>query len=92
MRRWLMVPAGVLLAAAQATGNEPEMDVAAYLADGYEITGKREEERTVPGKPPYEQMKRVLHITTYRLIRGAEQVTCEVTCDSQQDTIATSCR
>lgn len=92
MRRWLIVPAGVLLAAGQATGNEPKQDVAAYLADGYEIAGKREEERTVPGMPPYEQMKRVLHITMYRLERGGDQVTCEVTYDSQQDAIATSCQ
>ena len=62
------------------------------IPDGYAIAEKREEERQVPGLPPYEQMKRVLHVTTYRLERGGEAVVCEVTYDSQRDTISTACQ
>jgi hypothetical protein len=90
--RWPFALVSVWLAAGQAMAAEAARDMAAYLADGYRIAEKQEEKRTVPGKPPYERMKRVLHITTYRFERGAEQVICEVTYDSQQDTIATICQ
>lgn len=73
--------------AADAAGR----DVAAYLADGYEIAEKREETRTLPGKPPYENLTRTVHVTTYRLQKGGETVVCQVTYDSQQDSIATVC-
>lgn len=89
---WVLALAGALAAAGPALASEPDKGVAAYLADGYAIAEKREEERQVPGLPPYEQMKRVLHVTTYRLERGGEAVVCEVTYDSQRDTISTACQ
>lgn len=90
--RWLSALVGILLTTGLALAAESKNDVAAYLADGYKIAGKKEKERTVPGLPPYEQIKRVLHVTTYRLERGEETVICEVTYDSQQDTISTTCQ
>jgi hypothetical protein len=96
MRQWLLagvlallagVPAGAPALAAPAA----DQGVAVYLADGYEIAEKREETRTLPGKPPYENLTRTVHVTTYRLRKGAETVVCEVTYDSQQDSIATVC-
>ena len=82
----------IALLAGTVAAAEPGKQVAAYRAEGYTIAGKQEEERSVPGKPPYEQLKRVVHVTTYRLERGAEKVVCEVTYDSQLDTIATLCK
>ena len=88
----LILSLSVMLAALPVNAGSANHKVSDYLADGYTIAEKREEERTVPGKPPYDQVKRVVHVTTYRLERGAESVVCEVRYDSQLDTIKTFCQ
>lgn len=90
--RWLLAFASALALAGPVLADEPHKSISAYLADGFTVADKREEKRTVPGVPPYEQLRRVLHVTTYRLERAGEAVICTVTYDSQQETISTVCQ
>lgn len=90
--RWLALLQAIAFTFSAAHAEGAIKTVVDYLADGYTIAEKREEEHRLPGKPPYEQLERVVHVTTYRLERNGDAVTCEVAYDSQQDSIATICR
>ena len=89
--RWLLLLSAASAPVAVTSASAAKHDVAAYIADGFRIAAKQEEERVLPGKAPYADHNRVVLVTKYQLERGAESVICEVSYDSQQDTITTVC-
>ena len=58
---------------------------------GWEVKDMSSRNETRPGLPPYENLPRVVSITTYVLIRGDETITCDITYDSQRDNLQENC-
>lgn len=73
---------------ASASSASPLAD---YLSQGFAVAEKTVEHRTLPGAPPYDDLQRVLHVSTYRLVRDERQVVCQITYDSQRETLVTEC-
>ena len=78
------------LVEAQQTAPAP-MTVKDLREQGWEVTDRHSRNETRPGLPPYERLARVVSITTYVLVRGDDTITCEITYDSQQDSLQEHC-
>ena len=67
-------------------------EMAAHLKDGYVIAEKQSERRELPGAAPYDSLKRVVEVTTYRLTKADREVVCILTYDSQRESIEERCQ
>ena len=76
--------------ASSGTAVEPT-STHSLLSNGWTIVEKSEEQRTLPGIAPYQNLTRVLQITRYRLQKGDARMTCETAYDSQRDAFEESC-
>jgi hypothetical protein len=83
---------GLLLVAEPASAASAHQ-VSDFLADGYAVADKQTENQWLAGARPYEHLRRLVHVTTYRLTRkGSASITCATRCDSQRDNIETQCQ
>lgn len=78
------------LAQAQQTAPAP-MTVKDLRQQGWDIKDMHSRNETRPGLPPYENLARVVSITTYVLVRGDDTITCEIAYDSQRDVLQEHC-
>ena len=58
---------------------------------GWKVTETHSSVEARPGIKPYQNLKRVVQIVKYRLIKGPEVLFCVVEYDSQWDKILESC-
>ena len=98
MRVWIVclvfVGLAILDSPLLAVAQEPsstQMTVKELRGQGWTVASTTSRNETRPGLPPYENLPRVLSITTFTLIRGDETITCEITYDSQRDTLHEHC-
>ena len=76
------------------TTQEPsviQMTVQELRQQGWTVTSTNSRNETRPGLPPYENLPRVVSITTFTLVRGDKTITCEIAYDSQRDTLQEDC-
>ena len=78
------------LVEAQQTAPAP-MTVKDLREQGWDVKDTQSRNETRPGLPPYENLARVVSITTYVLVRGDDTITCEIVYDSQQDSLEEHC-
>lgn len=74
-----------------AVAQAPPLTVREYLAAGYRIESKTVEQKEAPGLPPYEELRRLVEVSTYVLVRDGFRVTCIMAYDSQRESLATVC-
>ena len=96
----VLVAVGVLLGSTfagltvPAKGSEDapvEVSVKNLQEQGWQVTKTSSRNETFPGLPPYEELTRVVSITTYVLERDGKTITCEIAYDSQRDTLDEQC-
>lgn len=75
-----------ILSAAEQPG------VAGLRDQGWRVVSTAERRETRPGVAPYENLTRVIQITTYVLDKDGRRMTCEMAYDSQRDRIDETCR
>ena len=63
----------------------------ALQQQGWTVTKKTTRSEELPGVAPYQDLTRVLSITTYSLLRGDQTATCELVYDSQRDHFEERC-
>ena len=69
-----------------AEGEEEEkVTVYSLQQEGWEIIESDTREESLSGLPPYEFLRRVISLTTYRLQRDNEEIVCQIRYDSQLD-------
>ena len=68
-----------------------EISVAGLRTAGWSVVSKEESRRSLPGVTPYENLTRVIQVTTFVLKKGADQTVCEMAYDSQRDRIDETC-
>ncbi|MDJ0956229.1 MAG: hypothetical protein QNI91_05220 [Arenicellales bacterium] len=78
------------LVQAQQTAPAP-MTVKDLRDQGWQVKEMHSRNETRPGLPPYENLDRVVSITTYVLVRGNDTIICEIIYDSQQDSLQEHC-
>ena len=59
---------------------------------GWQVVSKREHQKKLPGVAPYENLTRVIQITTFVMSKDGKQMTCDMAYDSQRDRITETCR
>ena len=98
--KFVLLAVGVLLLSAftgwavpaKAAENAPvEVTVKNLQQQGWTVTKSSSRNETLPGLPPYEELPRVVSVTTYILERGGKTITCEIAYDSQRDTLDEHC-
>ncbi|HCY13169.1 MAG TPA: hypothetical protein DG414_04945 [Gammaproteobacteria bacterium] len=63
----------------------PELGVYGLRQQGWTLIGSETREQVLPGLPPYEELPRLLSVTTYYLEKNGQAMTCEIVYDSQHD-------
>ncbi len=63
----------------------PELGVYGLRQQGWTLIGSETREQVLPGLPPYEELPRLLSVTTYHLEKDGQAMTCEIAYDSQHD-------
>ena len=58
---------------------------------GWKVTETQSSVEARPGIKPYQNLKRVVQVVKYRLIKGTEVLFCVLEYDSQWDTFRESC-
>ncbi|MDH3451615.1 MAG: hypothetical protein OEN20_04290 [Gammaproteobacteria bacterium] len=95
MRISRIVLAGLITSSTLFAGTQDNtvaaMTVHSLTQEGWRITGTNTRNETRPGLPPYENLPRIVSITTYTLARGGQTANCEIVYDSQRDTIEEQC-
>ena len=95
MRRVVVLVMGVMMglcSLALAQQMAPAPTTVKDLKDqGWRVKDMHSRNETRPGLPPYENLDRVVSITTYVLIRGNDTIICEIIYDSQQDSLQEHC-
>ncbi len=66
--------------------------MAGLQGDGWRVMEKHEHQEKRPGLPPYENLTRVVQITTLVLTKEGQHMTCRMAYDSQRDKITEACR
>ena len=61
------------------------------LRDGWRIIAKIETKERRKGLPPYENLTRVVQVTTYTLGKAGKTMECRIAYDSQQDRMTEAC-
>ena len=61
------------------------------ISNGWTIIEKSEGQELLPGVAPYQDLKRILQITHYRLQKGTALMKCKTAYDSQLDQFEESC-
>ena len=64
---------------------EKKVTVYSLQQEGWEIIESDTHEKSLPGLPPYEFLRRVISLTTYWLQRDKEEIICQIRYDSQLD-------
>ena len=86
---------GVTVGLSSAVGAQQTAPASMTVKDlrqqGWDVKDMHSRNETRPGLPPYENLARVISITTYVLIRGEDTITCEITYDSQRDILQEHC-
>jgi len=70
----------------------PRPTIISLQSEGWVIVKKTAEQKTLPGVPPYQDLKRIVQIVRYRLEKGDAMMTCETAYDSQLDRFEENCR
>lgn len=65
---------------------------AGLRAEGWRVIDKHERQEKRPGVAPYENLIRVVQITTFVLESDGRRITCELAYDSQRDRTTETCR
>lgn len=75
-------------AAAQGDGGTKVSDL---LRDGWRVIAKTEAKEHRKGLPPYENLTRVVQVTTYTLGKAGQTMVCRIAYDSQRDHMSEAC-
>lgn len=70
---------------------EGDMRVSRLLQEGWKILEKTEALERHEGLAPYEDLDRIVHVSTYRMGKSGKIILCRIAYDSQRDHSAESC-
>lgn len=76
---------------ADEQGTTAAQTVRQLRQQGWTVVEKTNRSEKLPGLPPYENLTRIVSITTYSLVRGDKTITCEILYDSQRDLLQENC-
>lgn len=85
----LILAASILTAAPAAANGDT---TASLRADGWRVVEKSDRQEKRPGVAPYENLTRVIQITTFVLAKDGQRKVCDMAYDSQKDKITETCR
>jgi len=88
--RCLLLGTALMLTSFGGWADEP-VRVRDLTLNGWKIIEKSAQTLRKPGVPPYENMTRVIEVTTYRLAKGQRHYTCSIAYDRQQDQFEEGC-